>query len=113
MIPDWVEHLPVAITVCDTEGKIIYMNKKSIKSFEKRGGAELIGKNVMDCHPEPAKSKLKRLLENAESNSYTIEKNGVRKLIHQTPWYDENNNYGGLVEISIEIPFEMPHYKRT
>jgi len=113
MKPDWVKHLPVAITVCDTEGKIIYMNEKSCKTFQKSGGAELIGKNLLDCHPEPAKSKLKMLLETAKSNTYTIEKNGKKKLIHQMPWYDENENYGGLVEISIELPTEMPNYKRT
>jgi len=113
MKPDWITKLPVGFTVCDTEGKIIYMNEKSCKTFEKSGGIELIGKNLMDCHPEPARSKLKKLLETATTNSYTIEKNGVKKLIHQTPWYDENGNYGGLVEISIEIPLEMPHHKRT
>lgn len=113
MKSDWIKNLSVAITICDTEGKIIYMNEKACKTFEKDGGPKLIGKNVLDCHPEPARSKLKKMLETAQTNCYTIEKNGVKKLIYQTPWYDENNNYGGLVEFSIDIPFEMPHYKRT
>ena len=39
------------------------------------------------------------------------EKNGVKKLIYQTPWY-ENGEFMGLVEFSLEIPFEMPHYIR-
>ncbi|ADL07014.1 PAS domain-containing protein [Thermosediminibacter oceani] len=108
----WVQKLPVAITVCDAEGKILYMNEKACKTFEKSGGADLIGKNVLDCHPEPARSKLKNMLETQTKNCYTIEKNGVKKLIYQTPWYDENNNYEGFIEFSIEIPFEIPHYIR-
>jgi PAS domain S-box-containing protein len=109
----WIEKLPVAATVCSKDGTIIYMNEKACRTFEKSGGRQLIGKNVLDCHPEPARSKLKKLLETGQTNCYTIEKNGVKKLIYQTPWYDEDGNYAGFVELSLEIPFEMPHYKRT
>ena len=107
----WVKEIPFAVTVCDREGIILEMNDKSAKTFEKYGSRDLIGKNVFDCHPEPARSKLKKLMGKQESNAYTVEKKGVKKLIYQTPWY-ENGGYMGFVEISIEIPKEMPHYKR-
>jgi hypothetical protein len=45
-------------------------------------------------------------------NSYTIEKTGVKRLIYQTPWY-QNGEYAGLLELSMVIPIEMPHYVRT
>jgi hypothetical protein len=45
------------------------------------------------------------------SNSYTIEKNGVKKLIHQTPWR-ENGEPAGLVEFSLVIPSVLPHFVR-
>ncbi|CUQ61167.1 Uncharacterised protein [Dorea longicatena] len=44
-------------------------------------------------------------------NAYTIEKNGVKKMIYQTAW-KQDGVVGGLVEISMEIPGEMPHYMR-
>ena len=44
-------------------------------------------------------------------NIYTIEKRGVRKLIYQTVWRREGR-IGGLVEFSLEIPAELPHYVR-
>ena len=44
-------------------------------------------------------------------NSYTIEKKGIKKLIHQSPWF-EDGKPAGLIEISIEIPFELPHFIR-
>lgn len=109
---DYLKELNVAATVCDENGNIIEMNDKSRKTFLKPGREELIGKNVLDCHPEPARTKLEQMLRNKESNAYTIEKNGVKKLIYQTPWF-ENGEYKGFVELSLEIPFEMPHYIRS
>lgn len=111
MNTDWIHEFPSAITVCDTEGIIISMNDKSGKTFEKYGGKTLIGSNVLNCHPEPARSKLLNLLKDGNSNSYTIEKNGVKKLIHQSPWY-KNGKYAGFVEISIELPLTIPHHVR-
>lgn len=108
---NWANELPAAITVCNKEGIIVYMNKSSKKTFEKDGGKKLIGSNVLDCHPEPSKTRLLNMLKNGKSNNYTIEKNGIKKLIHQSPWY-ENNIYMGFIEISIEISSTMPHFKR-
>ena len=108
----WMYNLGGAVTVCDTEGTIIYMNKKSQSTFVGDGGAELVGKNVLDCHPEPARSKLATMLKTQELNCYTIEKNGVKKLIYQAPWYKETEEYGGFVELSLEIPMEIAHYVR-
>ena len=112
---NWVKEFPAAITVCDRNGIITEMNNFSVKTFEKDGGSELIGKNLLDCHPEPSKSQLKEMLEKKTSNCYTIEKSttdGVKKkLIYQSPWF-ENSEYKGFVELSFEIPFEMPHFVR-
>ena len=108
----WIKEFPAAVTVCDEEGFILEMNDKAAKSFEKDGGRKLIGSNLLDCHPEPARTKTERLLSSRERNVYTIEKNGVKKLIYQSPWY-QNGQYAGFVELSLEIPFEMPHFLRT
>ena len=66
---------------------------------------------MLDCHPEPAHSLLADMLQNPRTNVYTIEKNGVKKLIYQTPWY-QNGEYMGFMEVSMEIPFEMKHMVR-
>ena len=110
MSVDWVKEYPGAVTVCDRQGIILYMNERAIKVLS-GDGMSLVGKNVLDCHPEPARTKLAELLRTQASNSYTIEKNGVKKLIHQSPWY-QDGNYGGFVELAIEIPFSMPHFVR-
>ena len=111
MNKDWQKEFPAAITICDEKGIIIYMNDKSKKSFANDGGEKLIGTNLLNCHPEPSKSMLKRMLEVHNVNSYTVEKNGVKKLIHQSPWF-EAGEFKGYVEFSIEIPFSMEHFVR-
>lgn len=111
METEWHNELPFAITVCDKEGKVVYMNDKSIDTFSKYGGKKIIGNNLGDCHPEPAKSLLMEMLKNPVLNAYTIEKNGIKKLIYQTPWY-KNGEYSGYIELSLVIPNEMKHFIR-
>lgn len=107
----WVNEFPAAITVSDAKGIIIEMNAKAAKTFEKEGGAKLIGTNILDCHLEPSLTKLRDIMENRKTNVYTIEKAGIKKLIYQAPWY-QGGKYAGVVELSVEIPFEMPHFVR-
>jgi len=107
----WIREFPAAITVCDAKGTIIAMNGAAAKVFEEDGGEKLVGASVFDCHPEPARSKLQEMMASQQTNVYTIEKNGARKLIYQSPWF-ENGKYAGFVEISLVIPDEMPHFVR-
>lgn len=107
----WIEEFPGAVTVCDREGVILEMNEKAARSFEADGGRALIGRNMLDCHPEPARSLVADLLASPRVNAYTIEKRGVHKLIYQAPWF-EAGAFGGLVELSLEIPADLPHFVR-
>ena len=108
---EWDEEFPGAVTVCDTEGRIIRMNGRSREVFAADGGAKLIGTNVLDCHPEPSRSKLQGMMQEKRTNVYTIQKNGKKKLIYQTPWYIDGK-YAGFMELSLVIPFEMQHFIR-
>ena len=107
----WVQEFPASITVCDPQGIVLEMNDRAVRTFQDQGGAKLIGTNLLDCHPEPARMKTQRLLETRQPNVYTIEKGGVKKLIYQVPW-SKGGKYAGLVELSLEIPSQMPHFIR-
>ena len=107
----WVKEFPGSITVCDPDGIILAMNDKSLQVFQADGVEKLIGTNLLDCHPEPARAKLQRLMDTRTANIYTIEKNGVKQLIYQTPWY-RDGRYAGFVELELEIPAQMPHFIR-
>ena len=110
--PDWISEFPAAITVCDEQGLLVAMNDRAAAGLEEDGGRALIGKSILDCHPEPARMKTERMLKKQEKNVYTIEKNGIKKLIFQSPWYRQGR-FAGLVELSLEIPAEMPHFVRS
>lgn len=104
---DYFKHQNGSVTVCDTEGVIIYMNDMSINTFgDKRG------MNLFACHPPHAQEKIKQLLAKGGTNSYTIEKQGKKKIIYQTTWQKDDGSIGGLIEYSFVIPFDMPHYIR-
>ena len=109
---EWVKEFDGAVTVCDADGVILSVNEKACRTFAKDGGASLVGKNLYDCHPEKARAKIREIMEKGVTNVYTIEKAGIKKLIYQAPWY-KDGAVAGLVELSIEIPFEMPHFVRT
>lgn len=107
----WVEEFSGPVTVCDPEGIILEMNEAAMRTFEKWGGGRLVGSNLLDCHPEPSRSKLVKLMEDRKPNIYSIEKKGVKKLICQTPWHVKGE-YRGFVEIALELPDSMPHFMR-
>ena len=95
---DWVHDYPAAISVCDTEGTIIALNRRAAENFHRDGGERLVGTSLFACHPEPA-------------NTYVVEKHGRRKLVHQAPWY-RDGEFAGLTETIIELPAEVPTKRR-
>ena len=107
----WIKEFPGAVTVCDGEGIILAMNDQAVAMFKKQGGETLLGSNVLECHPEPARSTLEMLMDKQQRHVYTIEKKGVKKLVFQTPWYVDGQ-YSGFVEMVLPLPSTMPHFIR-
>lgn len=85
---DWTDEFPASVVVTGADGTILYMNGRAAATFAAEGGAALVGHDVRDCHPPAAREKVEELFATRRLNAYTIEKNGVRKLIYQSPWYD-------------------------
>ena len=106
---DFYKGLNLAITVCDKDGKVLYQNDSSL---DVNGDAR--DKNLVDCHNEKSQAIIRHLIDEADTNAYTISKKGKRKLIYQTPWYEDDDKkiVGGLIEFSIILPEDMPHYDR-
>jgi hypothetical protein len=59
----WVKELPAEIIVCDTVGLVLEMNAQAEALFAEDGGRDLLGTNVLDCHPESAHGKLERIMK--------------------------------------------------
>jgi hypothetical protein len=110
-IIDAIDLIDVAITICDADLKLLYMNEKSLQSFGGKDGAPQVGSNLAGCHKPRSVEKMKEILASGQPNVYTITKNGVKKLIWQGIW-EKDGRTAGLVEISIQLPDQMPHYDR-
>jgi hypothetical protein len=109
--PSWIKEFPGAVVVCDTRGIILDLNDQAEELYRNEGGSRLLGTNVLDCHPEPSRSKLAGMLETPRLHVYTTEKKERHRLIYQTPWYQEGR-YAGYIEMILDIPAELPHFIR-
>lgn len=108
---DWIHHFPHAITVADRDGIILAMNKAAQKTFAAQGGEKVIGTSLYLYHKPQSTEKIKHMLATGDNNVYTISKAGQKKLIMQQP-YLVDGEVAGIVEVSLKIPAEMPHYER-
>jgi transcriptional regulator with PAS, ATPase and Fis domain len=100
-----------AITISDINGKIIYMNDKAKITFKNEGGANLIGKSLYDCHSQNSISIIQEIMKTGIPHTYSIEKKGIHKIIHQSPLI-QNGLLVGIMELSIEVPPILEHFNR-
>jgi PAS domain-containing protein len=52
-----------AVVICDLDHKIIYMNPAAVKRYEKWGGANLLGKSLLNCHNEESRRTINKVLD--------------------------------------------------
>lgn len=107
-IPDWAKTMKCGITVCNAEGIIIYMNERAVEMKH----SNLVGRDVMLCHNPHSQEIIRHLLAEGGQHVYTIEKDGMRKLLYQSSWLDEDGKVGGLCEIMAFLDGEIPHFVR-
>jgi transcriptional regulator with PAS, ATPase and Fis domain len=103
--------LPAEVMACSKDGEILDMNAEAAILFGTDGGFSLLGANVLECHPESARVKLERMLKDQNTNAYYNTENGVTRFFYQAPWY-QDGQYAGFIEISFEVPEQIPHYIR-
>ena len=106
-----IDKLDGNVIVSDEYGKIIYMNERAVAQYEKEGGSSLIGRDLLECHSEASRKKILEIMATGQNNVYTIEKHGRKKIIYQSPWF-RDGEFRGIIELSLVIPAEMPHFKR-
>lgn len=99
---DYLENVAFAATVCDKHGVVLYQNARA----RKRDGG-VVGQNLYDCHGKKSQAMIRHMMETGESNTYEIIRHGHRRLLHQTPWFEQpGGEVAGLVELSVDLPDE-------
>ncbi|MGN0155052.1 MAG: PAS domain-containing protein [Lachnospiraceae bacterium] len=92
-----------SVVICDLEHNIIYMNPAAIKRYEKRGGADLIGKSLLNCHNEQSNAIIKNVVvwfgESTDHNMiYTYYNEKENKDVYMVALRDDDNTLIGYYE---------------
>ncbi len=109
---DWLDRIEVIISSCDEHGITTFMNRRGSQVFAGSGGYQLIGKSMVECHPEGAvREKFVNLLKSQKFNCYTIERKGRKMLVYQTPLF-KDGIFAGYNEMILPIPETLTHFVR-
>ena len=51
-----------AVVICDLEHIIVYMNPAAVERYQRRGGKDLLGKSLLNCHNEKSREMIGKVL---------------------------------------------------
>ncbi|MGN0347770.1 MAG: PAS domain-containing protein [Lachnospiraceae bacterium] len=63
MMKSVLEQDRAAVVICDCNHIIVYMNPAAIRRYAKRGGADLIGINLLNCHNSESGEMIRKVLD--------------------------------------------------
>ena len=91
------------IVICDTNHIIVYMNKVAIEKFSDLGGADLIGKSLMQYLGVQTQSRIEAIVswfsESPDNNwVYTYRNEASQTDMYAVALRDENGNLIGYYE---------------
>jgi len=91
------------VVICDLNHTIQYMNKAAIKNYAKRGGKDLVGQNLLNCHNEHSKEIINKVLDwfrEDENNNmiYTFKNERENKDVYMVALRDDDNKLIGYYE---------------
>lgn len=91
------------IVICNLEHKIIYMNPAAAERYEKRGGYDLVGKSLLDCHNSKSNEMINKTVEwftESERNNiiYTSYNPRENKDVYMVALRDDDKKLIGYYE---------------
>lgn len=91
------------IVICNIEHEVIYMNPAAAERYVKRGGYDLVGKSLLDCHNEDSNIKIKRVMkwfmESPDNNRiFTFHNSKENKDVYMVALRNEKRELIGYYE---------------
>lgn len=91
------------VVICDLEHMIVYMNPVACQRYEKQGGAELLGKSLLDCHNAKSNEMINRVLdwfrESPDNNRiFTFRNEKENKDVYMVALRDDSGKLIGYYE---------------
>lgn len=92
-----------AVVICDLEHTIIYMNPAATINYEKRGGANLVGNSLLDCHNPHSVEAIRKVVNwfaaSTDNNMvHTFYNEKQNKDVYMVALRDEDNVLIGYYE---------------
>lgn len=92
-----------AVVVCNLKHEIIYMNPAAVERYAKRGGAELLGKSLLDCHAPASRERIEQVLawfreSDTHNIIYTFHNEKENKDVYMVALRDRDNALIGYYE---------------
>lgn len=92
-----------SVVICNLDHEIIYMNKSAIENYKNRGGAELIGKSLLNCHNPQSNEMIKKVVDwfkdSTENNIiYTFHNEKQNKDVYMVALRDKDDKLIGYYE---------------
>ena len=92
-----------AVVICNLEHEIIYMNPTAAERYKKRGGYDLVGRSLLDCHSPASNEKIKNVvdwfLKSPDNNRvYTFYNEKENKDVYMIALRDDNGTLIGYYE---------------
>ena len=57
-----------SVVLCDLDHTILYMNPAAIRNYAKHGGAQLIGRSLLNCHNPNSNNRIQEVVDWFASN---------------------------------------------
>jgi PAS domain-containing protein len=91
------------VVLCDLEHTIVYMNPSAMDHYQKRGGAALLGANLLDCHNAASQALIRQVVawfaQSPEHNLvYTFRNEDEKKDVYMVALRDSDNQLIGYYE---------------
>jgi len=92
-----------AVVICDLNHIIVYMNKAASERYANRGGIELTGKSLLECHGEKSVQTIEKVVnwfkESKDNNIiYTFHNQKENKDVYMVALRSENGELIGYYE---------------
>lgn len=106
-----------AVVLCDTNHIVIYMNPAAVRRYAKKGGADLVGHSLLECHNEKSNSIIHMVLawfrKSPDNNKvFTFHNEKENKDVYMVALRDDNRNLIGYYEKhEYRNPETEPRYK--
>lgn len=91
------------VVICNVDHTIIYMNPAAAERYAKRGGYELIGKSLLNCHNDESNIKIKEVVvwfnQSKDNNRiFTFHNTKENKDVYMIALRDESGELIGYYE---------------